>query len=149
MTELGKAKMFCKDLKGEYDAELKQHREKRSLDANAYAWVIITKIADSMRPPLSKDDVYLTMLKRYGQTGVVKIQNEDAERFKRQFKYVEEHEKFLPEAKAQYFRFWVGSSNYNTAEMSIFIDGVVNEAEEMGIETMTPTELERIKSEWK
>jgi hypothetical protein len=149
MTELGKAKVFCNDQKGEYDAEIKQHREKRSLDANAYAWVIITKIADSMRPPLSKDDVYLMMLKRYGQTGVVKILNEDAERFKRQFKYVEEHEKLVPEDKAQYFRFWVGSSNYNTAEMSIFIDGIVNEAEEMGIGTITPDELERMKTDWK
>jgi hypothetical protein len=33
--------------------------------------------------------------------------------------------------------------------MSIFIDGIVNEAEEMGIGTITPDELERMKTDWK
>lgn len=47
------------------DVEIKQHREKRSLDANAYAWVLITKIADVLRA--SKETTYIEMLKRYGQ----------------------------------------------------------------------------------
>lgn len=144
-----KAQVFCRGYEGLYDIEIKKHREKRSLDANAYAWVIITKISEAMRPPLTKDEVYLMMLKRFGQTGVVKIQNEDVERFKRQFQYVEEHEKFAPEEKARYLRFWVGSSHYDTREMSVFIDGIVNEAKELGIETMTPDELERMKQEWR
>ena len=45
--------------------ECKEHRKKRSLDANSYAWVLITKIADIQRT--SKDEVYIEMLKRYGQ----------------------------------------------------------------------------------
>ena len=41
-----------------------------------------------------------------------------------------------------------GSSEYDTAEMSHFIDRIVEEAKELGIETATPDELERMKQEW-
>ena len=49
--------------------EIKEHRQKRSLTANAYAWTLIGKIADAMR--ISKDECYLLMLKRYGQSEIV------------------------------------------------------------------------------
>jgi hypothetical protein len=41
-----------------------------------------------------------------------------------------------------------GSSKYDSAEMSKFIDQIIYEAKELGIETMTPAELERMKAEW-
>lgn len=41
-----------------------------------------------------------------------------------------------------------GSSLYNTKEMSLLIDGVVRECKELGIETETPDEIERMKQEW-
>ena len=42
-----------------------------------------------------------------------------------------------------------GSSDYDSKEMAHFIDCVVQEAKELGIETLTPTELERMKAEWR
>ena len=36
--------------------EAKKYREKRSLDANAYAWVLFTKIAEVVQS--SKDEIY-------------------------------------------------------------------------------------------
>jgi hypothetical protein len=42
-----------------------------------------------------------------------------------------------------------GTSLYNTSEMARFIDMVVQEAKEEGIETLTPLELERMKAQWK
>jgi hypothetical protein len=121
-------------------------RDKRSTEANAYAWVLIGKIADCVGA--SKDEVYLEMLKRYGQTFVSKIQNEKVELFKRKEKYWQEHETLEPEEKAQYFRVWVGSSDYNTEEMSIFINGIVSEAEELDIETKTPSQIAEMMSLW-
>lgn len=50
---------------------MKQHREKRSLDANAYAWVLITAIADELRA--SKDEIYFEMLKKYGQGELISV----------------------------------------------------------------------------
>lgn len=43
---------------------------------------------------------------------------------------------------------YFGSSTYDAKEMSVLIDGVVSECKEMGIETMTPDEIARLKSEW-
>lgn len=126
--------------------DINKYREKRSLEANAYAWQIISKIADIVGA--SKDEVYLEMLKRYGQTFVCKIPNNHVDRFKRSEKYWEEHESLEAEEKAQYFRVWVGSSRYNTEEMSTFINGIVSEAEELDIDVRTPDQIAEMMSLW-
>ena len=43
---------------------------------------------------------------------------------------------------------YYGSSTFNTKEMSVFIDGIVSECKELGIETLTSEELERMKAAW-
>lgn len=148
------ARRFVEFMKDKlYDAELKEHREKRSLDANAYAWELITNIAETLtaeaqgETAYSKDDVYLMMLKKYGQGGIVKVPNRDKEKFERAWKYHEVHETLWDE-NAVYYKFWVGSSNYDTKEMSLFIDGIVSECKLLDIETATPNELARMKSLW-
>lgn len=129
------------------DVEIKKHRELRSKDANAYCWLLISKIAEAIQPPLSKDEVYVKMLKRYGQGATAKIRNSEVSNFCRAFKY---HEKLdrLVEDGVTYFRFWVGSHEYDTKEMSLFIDGIVQEAKDLGIDTDTPEQIERFKSMW-
>lgn len=59
----------------DFDITVKQHREKRSLDANAYAWVLITAIADELRA--SKDEIYFDMLKKYGQGELISVKTGD------------------------------------------------------------------------
>lgn len=44
----------------------KKWRKKRSLDANAYAWVLMSKIADAQEFPTTKEEIYEKMLKDYG-----------------------------------------------------------------------------------
>jgi hypothetical protein len=126
--------------------KIDKYKEKRSLNANAYCWVLIGKIADILR--ISKDDCYLKMLKRYGQGAVVKIPKKYVEAFKMCYPYHEEHEKLKDEETAQYFRFWVGSSNYSTYEMSIFLDGIITEAKDLGIRTETPEQIAKMKALW-
>ena len=59
------AKKFVAEIKDRlYTTEIKEYREKRSLDANAYMWVLLEKMAASMNT--SKDEGYLQMLERYG-----------------------------------------------------------------------------------
>ena len=41
-----------------------------------------------------------------------------------------------------------GTSDYDSAEMAKFIDNVVGEAKELGIETLPPEELQRMKDDW-
>lgn len=133
----------------EIDAEIKRFREKRSLTANAYAWVLISKIAQSTRPVLSKEEVYMEMLKRYGQVGVVSVMKSKAEPVKRELKYWECVGTGTIDGKEfEHIRFWVGSSLYDRHEMQLFVDGIVSECKELGIETMTPSELERMVGAW-
>jgi hypothetical protein len=121
--------------------EVKQYREKRSLNANNYAWKLITDIANELRT--SKDEVYLLMLKRYGQSAKIDLRKDiDASLF------FEHHQAI--ETKGEYTTYFVciGSSRYNTYEMSVFIDGIVYEAKQLNIPTETPDEIARMTSLW-
>jgi len=122
---------------------IKPYRKKRSLDQNSYAWVLIGKMADKLRT--SKDDVYLTMLKRYGQGGVIKVSPKNEQAILSAIKYYEPHEKLYTETD-KYYRVWAGSSGYNTEEMTVFVDGIISEAKGLNIEVMTPDELAEMRS---
>lgn len=125
--------------------EIKEHREKRSLNANAYAWALIGKIADAMR--LSKDECYLLMLKRYGQSELVSVRSEV--NISGYFKYYEDAGTAIHGGKGYtYYRLYKGSSEYDTHEMAILIDGIVSEAQDLGIETLPPDEIRRITEKW-
>lgn len=126
--------------------EIKEHKEKRSLTANAYAWLILSKIADAHRK--SKEEVYLEYLKQYGQSEVVSVlEHIDVTGY---FKYYEEIGTGTVQGKKfKHYRIIKGSSEYNTKEMAIFIDGIVEEAKQMDIETLPPAELDRLKERWK
>ena len=131
------------------DVLIKKHRRLRSLDANAYAWVLITKLAESMQPPLSKEEVYRLMLQRYGQGGVISVQTEKLASVKRAFDYWEEKGTGTVNGKEfSHLHVWVGSSKYDTKEMAMFIDGIIAECKELGIETDTPEQIARFKERW-
>ena len=125
--------------------EVKQHRQKRSLSANAYAWVLIGKLADVMRA--SKDEIYMQMLKRYGQFKVVSVITAvDLDGY---FKYFEPFGETVLDGKSfTHYRVYKGSSQFDTREMSIFIDGLISEAKELEIETLPPDEIVRLKEMW-
>jgi hypothetical protein len=127
----------------ELEITVKPYRKKRSLDQNAYAWELIGKMADKMRT--GKDEVYLLMLKRYGQGGVIKVQPQNEEAILAAIKYYERHEKLYNDTD-KYYRIWAGSSGYNTEEMTVFIDGIISEAKALGIETLTPEQLADMRS---
>lgn len=129
-----------------YDFKIEEHKEKRSLNANAYAWVLITKISNVLRA--SKEEIYFLMLKRYGVSEVVSIiSNIDVTGY---FKYYEEFGRsVLNNKEFTHYKIFKGSSEYNTKEMSVLIDGIVSEAKALNIETMTPDQLALLKQEWK
>ncbi len=125
-------------------------RKKRSLDANAYCWAIITKIANHPDIKSSKEEVYEEMLQKYGYlyqdeegyiVGTYKVDT-DISKVPGHWKFYKSNSKFNSYLMIK------GSSEYDTSEMAHFIDMVVQEAKELGIETLTPAELERMKVEW-
>lgn len=126
--------------------DLKKFRNKRSLNANAYAWKLIGEIADSVRA--GKDEVYLKMLKRYGQSELVSVLSHiPVEHY---FKYYEEAgESDLNGKSFKHYRVYKGSSEFDTREMSVLIDGIVNEAKDLGIQTETPEKIANMISLWR
>lgn len=135
--------LFSQDREKQF--EIKEYHPKRSLNANAYCWALIGKIADILR--VDKDQVYLWMLKRYGQSEIVSVLSDI--KVSGYFKYCEPcGVSYLGEKKFTHYKIYKGSSEYDSREMAILIDGVISEAKEMGIETMTPQELERLKKSW-
>lgn len=125
--------------------KIAEFKNKRSLNANAYAWQLIGKIGDATRA--SKEEVYLKMLKDYGQSDLVSVlAHIPVEHY---FKYYEEAgESTLNGKLFKHYRVYKGSSEFDTREMSIFIDGIVSEAKNLGIETMTPNEIAKMKDLW-
>lgn len=62
-----------------YDCEIKEHREKRSLDANAYCWVLLDKLAQATRIP--KTEIYRKAIKEIGGVSdTVCVQQKAADR---------------------------------------------------------------------
>ena len=126
------------------DIAIEKHRNKRSLNANAYLWVLCDKIAQKVGY-ISRDDVYIDMLKNYGRFEDVLIRDDAARSFMRMCKYKE----ILYEMDGwTCIRVYQGSHEYNSKEMSILVDGVVAEAQELGIETLTPDEIARMEATW-
>ena len=52
--QTGQARQVLDGLKAgkTYDVDIKEHREKRSLDANAYFWVLVDRLAEKLRIPM-------------------------------------------------------------------------------------------------
>lgn len=132
----------------DYVASIKQYREKRSLNANAYAWKLITEIANVLRA--DKNEIYIQMLHRYGQSQIVSVIAEASDQFKRAIKYYDDvGESVLNGKLFKHIRVYTGSSEYDTREMAILIDGIVSECKQLGIETATPEEQARMVEDWR
>lgn len=128
-----------------YDVKIDKHREKRSLNANAYLWKLVTEIGNVLNK--SKEEVYLQMLIDYGQSEMVSILS--VIDVKGYFKYYKLAGTSLLNGKEfNHYKIYKGSSEYDTKEMSILLNGVVQEAKNLGIKTKDDIELERLVEEW-
>jgi hypothetical protein len=137
------------------DLSLKRHREHRSLDANAYMWVLCGKLAEVV----GNTDVecYQEFIKRVGVRQIFPLKTEAVKRFVEIWENKGKSEKSgwicetMPSKLDGFTNVvaYYGSSEYNTKEMSRLIDEIVSECKEHSIETMPPAELNRLKNEWR
>ena len=141
------------DTYGPLKVVAKKNRHKRSLDANNYAWLIISKIADILGT--SKEAVYSDLILKYGQpyvtedgqTKVISVLDSiDVSDFGLYVKCIGKGH--IDEKVFNHYVVFRGSHTYDTKEMSIFIDGVVSEAKEMKIDTVPIVDLEKMKARW-
>lgn len=132
-----------------------KYRKKRSLDANAYFHVLVGKIADGLG--ISKHRCKNILLGRYGQPELLEDDSPAILKTNIPPSFMLEREdihcmpcgyKTENGKELTYYKIYRGSHTYDTKEMSILIDGTVQEAQDLGIDTITPDELARIKSLW-
>lgn len=136
-----------------------KYRQKRSLDANSYYWSLVGKLADCLE--ISKPHCHNLMLRRYGQVEffedrIAYFMLPDTEETTHRMEQMEESH-FAPTAQVTKgkdginYRAWKllkPSHRYDSKEFSILINGLVDEAKHMGIETIPKGELERMMTEY-
>ena len=151
--QLTAAKLLADELReGEISLECKKWRNRRSLDANAYMWTLVDKIAQKTRQKPA--DVYRHAIKEIpGNSTLVCVQNKAKDVLQQQWqsKGLGWQTDELPSKieGCTNIVLYYGSSVYDATQMSLLIDSIVDEAKELGIETMTPFELEGMKAQWR
>lgn len=127
---------------------VKPYREKRSLNSNGYAWHLMQEIAEKVGS--TKDEVYLNMLQRYSRAFTHMIVHPEViPRLSEQYRVVRD----LGEVKVNgqighQVQVYFGSSTFDTKEMSVFLDGIIDECRGLGIDIIPNSDIDRLKEEW-
>lgn len=132
----------------EITVEVKEKRKKRSLNANAYFWQLVNKVAVKLN--CSDQEVYRRLVQDYGVSTTLMVRPEAQETFIRVWTEGKDSSGWFCEDLGHgVIKAYQGTSTYNTQQMSRIIDGLVEECKELQIETMTPDELEHLKNTWR
>ena len=126
-------------------------KKRRSLDANAYCFVLCQKIAEKIGN--TKEFVYKQAIKQVGQFEIVPIRNDAVERWIEAWesKGLGWQSEIMRDSKLEGYTTTInyyGSSVYNVSEMSLLIDEIVTQATELKIPTITTREIEQLKEQW-
>lgn len=133
--------------------EIKKYRKKRSLDANSYCWVICDKIAKelSKENATTKEEIYKDAILQIGTFEPMIIEEKAFENFKRIWErqglgfLIQEVSR---KDKCIKVHCYYGSSTYDSKEMSLLIDLLVQLAKSLNIETMPQQELNSLLESW-
>lgn len=157
------AKQAYEELKDcELDIEIKKYRKKRSLDANSYYWVLISKLAKVLDASLN--EIHNNMLCKYGYPEIINgnsvlIPLQETEETEKTVKE-SQHYHLKPTsqvttlADGKLWRTYImmrGSSTYNTEEMARLIRGLISDCKDAGIpdrEIATPDEKRLLKEKY-
>ena len=116
----------------EYDVVIQKQSKKRGLDANALSWVLIDRIAKALKS--SRDEIYDLMLQRYGVATYLIVKKHEAQRILDLL----EHGRILGDVNINgklgtQIQVFIGSSNYDRAEFTNYLHGIMSECEGMGL----------------
>lgn len=132
-----------------------KHRKVRSRSANAYFHCLCGKIADKVG--MSKIRCKHELICRYGQQDFIDGEQVIIKTNLGVDKMLEQESlhvlpcgcKVENGAEVVFYKVYRKSRTYNSKEMSILIDGTIQEAKDLGIETLPPHELQRLIKKWK
>lgn len=139
--------IFDKTRDKDLNLEIKQHRNHRSDNANKLLWECIGRLAMALRA--DKWDIYLLMLKRYGQYTYIVVPPNAVEMVTRQWRECEVIGDININGRdGVQMLCYYGSSTYDTKQFSILLDGVISEMKEIGLTAPTSEEMRRSIEEW-
>ena len=131
--------------------ELKQYKERRSLDANAYCWVLIDKLAEKVG--VSKESIYREAIKHIGgNCEIVCVTNVAVDKVRQGWErngigWLTETFPSKLDGCTNIILYY-GSSVYDTAQMSRLLDNIIQDCEALNIQTETPEKIAEMKSLW-
>lgn len=132
--------------------EIKKYSKHRSLDANSYAWVLIDKIAEKTGE--KKTDVYRQAIREIGGVSdVVCVTDKAVDRLREGWAkngigwQTDTLKSKVPGCTNVIL--YYGSSVYDSKQMAQLIDSLIQEAEGLGIPTITDKEAENLLGTWK
>lgn len=138
--------------------KIDKYREKRSLDANAYFWLLCGKLADKLtdeKVQYTKEDIYKKAIKEIGvYKDFQNLSPSEAKTLQHAWEllgtgWITEQVDYMQDGENVVIRCYYGSSKYNKKQMSRLIDNIVQDCEAVGIETRTPDQLAEMLSLWK
>lgn len=134
-----------------YDCKIKQHRDKRSMNANDYCWVLLDKMADALHT--TKEELYIQKVREVGPFKDFTLTEDEANTFRVAWELLgtgwpTEQVGYDKDGDRLVIRAYYGSSRYNPRQMSRLIDSIVQDCKDLGIETLPPEKLAAMKEEW-
>ena len=126
-------------------------KKKRSLDANAYCWVMISRLAEKLNIP--KTDIYRAAIKEIGgNSDIVCIQDKAVDSLcdgwsRNGIGWQTETMPSKIEGCTNVVLYY-GSSTYDKAQMSRLINNIVEECRQQGIETKSAEEISSLLGQW-
>lgn len=131
--------------------KIAKYREKRSLDANAYFWVLADKLAAKLN--ISKEEVYRAAIKNIGgNSEIVCVLDKAVDKLRQGWSkngigWLTDTMPSKLDGCTNVVLFY-GSSTYDKAQMSRLIDNIVQDCKEVGIPTETPNKIAEMLSLW-
>lgn len=140
--------LFKQDKTKQY--EVKEVKQKRSLDSNAYAWALLGKLQEKLNIP--KEDIYKDLIKNIGSYEVIPIKNEAVEKFRQAWSkngigWLTETVKSKLEGYTNVLAYY-GSSSYSSSEMTRFIELIIQECKQLDIEIKSQAEINSLLESW-
>lgn len=134
--------------------EIKEYRAKRSLDSNAYCWVLCDKIAKELSKDgtiITKEKIYQDAILQIGTFESMIVEEKAFENFKRIWQ--KQGLGFLIQEvsrkdKCVKVHCYYGSSTYDSKEMSLLINLLVELAKSLNIETKSDAEINSLLESW-
>ena len=133
-----------------YSCEIKEHRGKRSLEANRYYWELCGKLAKAVNT--KPENIYRSHIRDIANYETICIQTKALDDFKRRWcsnhlgRFVETRESKIPGCTTVLA--YYGSSDFDSGEMSRLIDNCIQDCKAVGIETLPPDKIQLLKEEW-